>query len=263
MDYSTLRRMSEDAFEKVFLGNLYDSPDFIVNIAKGHAKEIHIGKHDMELIARNVKENVSSATSFIDNESFIGSLQDILDFNTSKIYNWIQSNPKDFDNRRDYNEIAFSQDLGCGSIGYGFNKGDMTRYNISGIRVVLSRDTTGASPLGFYLSTAYPDITMSEKSDISYSYADIIKKSENVLTPMERLYIDARGKGLNACLQYVEDKQQVRIMEVLENKDVIYAYFTENDYSIKLADENGKRKIDTATLLYLTDKGKDIVSLEK
>ncbi len=271
MDMSTIKRMSEEQYIEEFDNLLWDTCDldedlnFISNISKGHSATEHIGKTNIDMISRMVKESKDSVSSFTDKDAFTESMQDALIAKDQDIAIWIMKQKSEFDNLKDYNEFAFSLDLKSPEpIGYGFKKDDLAKYGTTGVRVVLRRDVSGESPLGFYIKTAYPDMSYAKPTGFECPMNEILNDHGH-LTPMEKLYIDVKNDYPDALckLQYVDGQEQLRVAFAIDDVQKIVAYFTENDYKFKLLDCDKKQNL-RMDELYTTDRqtGKSLLVIE-
>lgn len=261
MDISTIKNMDESKYVDILVTLLYDDPDFILNVCKGHAIDFHAGMTDKEMLLRMINEEKKSVTSFTDKETMLSAIQDFIDYNAEDIASWIQSSYKDFENKSDYGEYAVSLDLKRGALGKGYEVKKDGFYNKETpyIRVVLERDSSGESPMGFYVKTAYPDIMVSkerEKVDI-----DKVIKEIKDFDPIEKLYLKAREDGLRCSMQTSNGQKQLRVVIKIDDDKRAVAYYTKNDYSYRLKHADGKsQKIKSSDLLNID---KDLLILLK
>ena len=261
MDISTIKNMDESKYVDILVTLLYDDPDFILNVCKGHATDFHAGMTDKEMLLRMINEEKKSVTSFTDKETMLSAIQEFIDYNAEDIASWIQSSYKDVENKSDYGEYAASLDLKRGALGKGYEVKKDGFYNKETpyIRVVLERDSSGESPMGFYVKTAYPDIMVSkerEKVDI-----DKVIKEIKDFDPIEKLYLKAREDGLRCSMQTSNGQKQLRVVIKIDDDKRAVAYYTKNDYSYRLKHADGKsQKIKSSDLLNID---KDLLILLK
>ena len=274
MDKYTLKHMSEEQYKDLFKNIIKDNVYFLTNISKGHSKEIHVEQNDMDLLSRMLKDNVNTCSCFTNLETMKTKLCGVLgcEANIERIYNWVQSDKIDFNDPEKYKTLAFST-LTKSTVGYGFINTDepFKKMETSAVRVVLERDFSDDSVLGFHLKTAYPDIEINKRNlqnavketDISYTFDDIQKKLETIFTPLERLSQKARMYGLNACLQSDNNGyQQLKVKVSIAKNAMVIGYYDENKVNFKYMDLDTKKRIDSSQLFMMNNpKCKKMIDL--
>ena len=266
MDLTTIKTMSEEKYMDVLDDLIWNDPDFVANVFKGHSTERHTEKSDVELIVRNIKENKSASTVFSDGDTFRDSIQDALVFEEGNIVSWMMKSRKEFDNPRDYNEFTICMDLKGEPVGYGYKANDLSKYEITGIRTVLQRDFSGESPMGFYIKTAFPDIQWSKDTGYKYPIENLSKDGNGLLTPMERLFAETKLKHPETLckLQYVDGNEQLRVAIPVDKVQTIVAYYTKDKYDVKLLDCDHKKNIRPEEIFLLDkDIAATILNIEK
>lgn len=270
MNRSMIMSMPDEQYKDIFDGLLYDDPDFFANITKGHTLDEHIGKTDYELLARaNFKEdNNGFVSSFTNREEFIENMQNALTFKMDEITSWIMKKRSEFNTKEDFDDFAFSVDLVPDIVGYGFNANELKKYETTSIRIVLTRDYSEESPLGFYMTTSYPDMTKAQPTK-ELSISDIEKSKD--FSIIEKLYFKSKELGLKTRYKVNESEPCLKIVTDIpdsNNTGRIISYFTEHDYKFKesVKSDDGKisyQKLDTATMLFKNkNDGEKLLKLE-
>lgn len=239
-----LDRMSNEKYRDMLIDYAYDDVNFVTNITKGHSVSAHINKDDYSLMSRSFKENIPCSTSFYDVTTFSESITDALVFMADDITDWMMSSRLDIEDVKDYSRLAFSLDLRGDDIGYGFKNKSLDRETTTGIRIVLTRDFNDDSPLGFYLTTAYPDLQFSKGIDKTYSVEDLLNAENRSMTVQEKLYTYAlKNDIVEGVINNKNEKQSVKFRFKLNDEEQIIARFNENGLTIKRIDDESVKRI--------------------
>lgn len=238
-------------FEEHFLDDLYEDYAFLTQDKNGHAKEFHCNKSDMDLLLRSIKENKDEISAFVSEEDMINGIQDVLDRRISDVYDWLQSSKRDFKNQKDYKFLKLNLNLGGKDpIGYGFKVTDSKydKYSTTGINVILLRDEENYSPYGFFVETAYPDLTIGHKTNELYTGRWLVEHLKGELTLMEKmsLYVKDKYPELSCYTGY---KDNERYVSVKDDKNIMYMRDYRIDIKIR---ENGEidKKFDDISAQY-------------
>ncbi len=264
MDISTIKRMSPEQYTDILCDLAYDDPDFVFNTFKGHANDVHVGLTDSELLRRAITENKRYTTNFKNKEVFEESIQDAIVFKAEDIADWIQSSFKDIDDKSKYYEFDFTLKLNDDEPigkGYEINNNGVYNKDTSYIRVVLERDNSGESPMGFFIKTAYPDLTVTKDPGQKIDISDI--ESMKDISPIEKLYINSRDNKLNGLIQKTDDGHEMLCVTMKTDRGMIKAYYTEDDYRFKLKEKDGRvLKLKSADILAIDKRCSALLKLE-
>ncbi len=164
MRYRDLLKMDGDLYINRLLDAAYDSIDhpeeelYYLGYSRGHSS-IHYKVDNVALFSRMWKEHLPTVSCFTDEQTAREAISDAIAYKAKDIYRWFsQDQPSD---RNDFffNNFSFTVDMRTEEpIGYGMDAG-LNTYASNGVRFVLERDFSGKSPFGFYLKTAYPEIS--------------------------------------------------------------------------------------------------------
>ena len=253
MNYNTLRHMDTDDYLQYMMDELFEveaDPSknvFLVNDDKGHSKTFHIGMSLPELLKRFATGSAKRAsTTFVDRDTMISHMANAMIYKAEEIAGWFFADKRDFTKAEDYYNLPMTVNLGKGidPIGYGVNQ-DMEFKKTTVIRMVLTRDMTGESPLGFYLTTAYPLI----RDD----YGEVIKKlgtKEEMIDkypeifdiPMQKVYFAhsklAEGRRLSLSYDSGSGKDIITATYNISNRDRIFAFISDNKIVCKKVTNN-------------------------
>lgn len=263
MDKYIIKNLSPNKYSEILTDMLYSNSDFIVNISEGHGKTIHVGNSDIDLIKRSSFENnISWASSFYDEQTFNDFVINALAYKANEIANWFLADRLDFKDTNDYFAKSIVVNFEDEEVGYGFKKGNLSRYTTSSVTVVLQRDMTGASPLGFYLKTAYPTMDKAVKSDISYTEEYFERINDKEMSVPMKLYFYAQTVGISGHINNIDGQDTFKVKLPADNNGTLYAFFTENKTDYKLVNNDGKRRINLGDLYFLSDKAKSLLKID-
>lgn len=164
-----------------------------------------------------------------------------------KIAAWVQSSKLDFKNEDQYWTIAITINVGDDEpIGRGFDK-NFREIESPDLTVVLQRDNTNENYYGFYLKTAYVDITTehAEYTGVAYTKDEVTRLKGVVFeSKMEELVFKNQNLFAGISIRYKQDKDRndTIIMEYISKDKATktLAYFQENsEPKIKEASLNG------------------------
>lgn len=179
MNRETLKTISPEKYQDILEDMIFDQIGTIVNLSKGHSREMHAGLTDSQMLERIIREEKQSVSCFYDRETLEDNLADALYFKSGDIAAWMTKERYEFKNPKDFHEMVINLKMDNEPIGHGFDENFKERESPY-ITVVLQRSIDDESPLGFYVKTAYVDISP-EKSiatGLSYSMEKILSNPE-------------------------------------------------------------------------------------
>ena len=194
MDRDTIRRMDPELYQEKLEDAVMDDVACILNVNKGHSSVLHAGQSMNDMISRLIREEKQAVSSFYNSDSLIENLQDAVYFQARNISDWISSNRIDYDNPKNYQEIAFSMHMADESIGQGVLKNGKIMES-SEMIIVLQRDISGESPFGFFVKTAYVDVQNEKSVEIGkIDLNKFIQKDMHFDSDIQRTYFTIRNK---------------------------------------------------------------------
>ena len=231
--------MNPEQVKDKLVDALWDDYTFTTRPDKGHSAEIHVSKSDAELLSPIAHNEKHYSSCFNDQDVADDMIQNALIYKAQDIVKWIQQDRYSFLNGKDYQEFAFSLNMGEGeSIGRGFND-KLEELESPVVRVVLQRDFDLDTQFGFYVKTAYVDITCQEAelTGKSYTKQDIIDM-ENIKfrSAIEESAFTFRNMFQNLNINYIpETNQYPEQLQVkyTEQEKMITAYISRNSLKIK------------------------------
>ncbi len=239
-----IKRMDEDFLAKMLEDYLYDDFEFTANIQKGHADDFHCGKTDIEILLRKIHDNKTMNSSFTDKETMANSIQTVLCYNIATICSWLQTGRRDFSNDDNYRKLVMSLDTReKDPVGYGFKGNSLNKYETRVVTVVLARDFEGLSPCGFYVESAFPDLTVAKKTNVSYDLNYVEGKFADALSPYEKLqfYCEQKYPALDVGKYFNNGEEFTKISIRNNEKEIIDIYADEYDFKIKCQSKNNTR----------------------
>ncbi len=233
--------LSPKEYIKQFRNAIYDNFESAVNLHKGHTEELHCAQGDHQLINRLLHDNVINASSFYDYATMEDALQNALFYDAAQIATWIQSEPIDFANNDAYWTLVLTVNVGDDeAIGHGFDN-NFKEIESPDITIVLQRDNSNENYYGFYLKSAYVDLTTehAEYTGIAYTKDEITHLDGVVFeSKIEELVFKNQGLFTDIAVRYKPDRdhQDTIIMEQIsaDQQSKTLAYLKENgEYNIK------------------------------
>ncbi len=231
MDSDEVQAKLEDA--------LWDDYTFTTRTDKGHTTDVHIAQSDADLLSRIACEHKTNSSCFLDQETADDVIQNALIYKSSDIVKWIQAGKRDFQNGKDYQELAFSVNMGDGEpIGRGFND-QFQEIESPTVRVVLQRDFDLDTPFGFYVKSAYVDITdkEAELTGVEYTRDQVAEMDDlQFSSPMEETVFRFQNVFEGLQVRYIPEDynypEQIRISQAKDNT-MINVYISQDDIKIK------------------------------
>lgn len=219
----------QDALIEAISDNIYDDPEYCLNIRKGHLSRHLCDKNEayVEDIKRIIEEGkIAGSGSFFDKEIALDSISDAVYYDVENIANWAMKTKGEFLDDSQYWTYETTVELTKKGksetyIGSGVTR-DFDVVESRAIRIVLERDNSNESECGFYLKTAYPDndrryskiLFHLEKSaiieqglyvfDDKYKEAAFLNSNEDV-----RCYVRKRDDGYNVLhINYIDEQRE-------------------------------------------------------
>lgn len=254
MDRETLKNISLEEYRDCIEKVSDEEVDIFLNTNKGHSREFHSFQSDAQMLERLVSENKEAVSSFYDEEQLRRSISDAIYFKADEIAAWFTKSRMEFKKPDEYYTLALSVDIGE-DIGNGFDK-NYQEKSTSAITLVLQRDYSGDSPLGFYAKTAYANI-MSQFSHYTgkkYKKEQVLQNSDLSISPVRKLREEAKDIIKEAKL-FIQSKDNNEILKIVfpeKDGETITAYLSEKEMSIRVDEEDNRRKIgfDTCMIEY-------------
>ena len=243
-----MSRASEDLTPKQYIEQLrnalYDNLTAAVNLHKGHTEELHSAQQDYQLVNRLLHTPaLNTASSFYDQSTMEDALTNGLFYVAPQIATWIQSAKIDFENDAQYRTLAMTINVGDDEpIGRGFDK-YFREIESPDMTVVLERDNSSENYYGFYLKTAYVDITTEHAEYTGVAYTkDEVTHLQGVIfeSKIEELAFKNQGLFSDIAIRYKPDRDH--------NDTIIMEYIdkTSNTKSLAYLQENSEPKIKQA-----------------
>ncbi len=114
-------------------------------IAGGHTLTRHVGKTEVELLARLAREPIPIASSFTDRGVAETAITEAIDANQITIASWLSSSG---------DKLELPLYAASGSVGTSLIRTTTSAVASQKVQVVLRRDSS--LPLGYYILTAFP-----------------------------------------------------------------------------------------------------------
>ena len=152
----------------------------VILYTTGHTLETHTEKTDQELVERLIKENKEFSTCFyeiennpdFDDYSLYQAIIDGLTYKIDEIADWIKNDRS--------SSFKVSVNVMDEPIGYGYDK-ELKKYKSPYISIVLERDCNEYNNYGFYVKTAYPEISMDMGIETGERYdTELVLQSDNI-----------------------------------------------------------------------------------
>lgn len=238
MDRDTIRRMDPEVYQEKLEDAVMDDVACILNVNKGHSSVLHAGQSMNDMVSRLIKEEKQIVSSFYDAGTLVDVLQDAIYFKAQNISTWITSSKIDFDDPKKYHTLSFTLDMKDGPLGHGITK-EGKELSTPSVTIVLQRDISEESPYGFFVKTAYPELTYqkAEETGLKINIQDFIENKLNFESTIEKAYYGLKNKypDQKICLQNNNGNEQIKI--IAEQDDCKYiAYIDEYNLQIKKAD---------------------------
>lgn len=264
MDRSTLNKLSYEQYLDYFDDNIFDDIDTIINISKGHSREMHIGLSDEQMLERIIKEGKSGVSTFLNEEEMKEFMIDALYYVDGQIATWMTSERNEFKNPKDYHNFVVTVDMKEDIVvGRGFNS-DFKEYNTPVINIILQRDISGESPMGFFVKTAYADIfhENAKETGVQYSINEILNNEKiHFSDDISKLYFILQQQYKNESIQLKENKGQKFIqMNFQNNDDKIIAYINNIDTTIKRYKNDSCKKLSYAECFFENSHAAEIIA---
>ena len=230
MDPDTLSQKLEDAF--------YDHLEETIRSSKGHTEELHISQPDEKLLGRIAKEHKDFSSCFYDKETADDVILNALVYNEDKIVDWIQKRHSDFADQRNYQQFVISLDMGEGEpIGRGFND-KLQEIESPAVKIVLQRDFDYDTPFGFYVKTAYVDISHphAELTGVEYSREQVLEMDGVTFdSPLEETAFLYQNAFSDTNIRYGVDKNYQEFIKLSfhDGNKLINAFIAATDIKIK------------------------------
>lgn len=246
MDRETLNNISPEEYQKQIEEVSYDDVDVFLNVNKGHSKEFHSFQSDAQLLERLVSEDKEAVSSFYDEEQLRQSISDTICYKAKEISAWFTKGRMEFAKPSEYQTLALSVDIGE-DIGNGFTRNYQEKAT-SVITLVLQRDLSGESPFGFFVNTAYADITndLAYYTGKEYSKAQVLQNDDLNISPIQKMREEARTilkKDAKIFLQKCNGQEQLKICFPENNEQQVTVFLTENNLSVRINSESERRKV--------------------
>ena len=230
MDRQTLKSIDAARYQKQLEDVIFDDFETILNVGKGHSIDARIGLSDSDMLNRLVREEKQGVSTFYNYEDFQANLQDALYFKAKDVATWITSEHIDFKNSRDYHEYAFTVDLKGDIVGHGFNK-KLQEIETPAIRVVLQRDFSEESPFGFFVKTAYADISHENAAETGRQYTpeQILNGVVDFTSNVERAYFGLRDDFPDLKMSFTRKSSGDLLRVTVSREDCFDAIFVLQD----------------------------------
>lgn len=269
MDRETLRNMDQNKYRDMLEVAAFDEIETMLNISKGHCREMHEGLTDEDMLNRMIKEEKENVSSFWDKESVEDGISNVIAYRTKEITEWLFKERYEFKQPKDYQMLCIEADIGGESVGHGFvkNGNNFSEKETSAVRIILQRDMDGESPFGFYIKTAYTDIEHKNaiETGLSLSKEELLKNPDiSFNSSMHQLYfaINDKYKNVNIYQRTNSDTREpyIKLIFPETEKGRIEAFITEKDYSLKLIHLDKSRKIDFSECFFQFPEESKIIS---
>lgn len=226
MDRDTIRRMDPELYQEKLEEAVIDDVSVLLNMNKGHSAVLHTDMSVEDMTSRMIREEKQAVSSFYNAEILVDTLQDAIFFDAENISNWITSEKIDFDNSGKYHTYAFTLDMKGEPLGHGV-RADGKELSTTVITIVLQRDFSDESPFGFFIKTAYANISheRAEETGLHINIQDFIKNKMIFESNVEKTYYCLKNKypGKKIWLQHNSGNVEIKISEDNgENKYIAY-----------------------------------------
>lgn len=235
---SEYKYMDADVLAKKLEDALYDHLEETIRSSKGHTEELHISQSDEKLLGRIAKEHKDFSSCFYDKETANDVILNALVYTEDKIVDWIQKRHSEFTDQRNYQQLVISLDMGEGEpIGRGFND-KLQEIESPAVKIVLQRDFDYDTPFGFYVKSAYVDISHpnAELTGIEYTKEQVLEmEGINFDSPLEETAFLYQNTFPDTNIWYGMDKDYQEYIKLSFHQDesLINAFITPTDTKIK------------------------------
>lgn len=226
MDRDTIRRMDPELYQEKLEEAVIDDVSVLLNMNKGHSAVLHTDMSVEDMTSRMIREEKQAIYSFYNAEILVDTLQDAIFFDAENISNWITSEKIDFDNSGKYYTYAFTLDMKGEPLGHGV-RADGKELSTTVTTIVLQRDFSDESPFGFFIKTAYANISheRAEETGLHINIQDFIKNKMIFESNVEKTYYCLKNEypGKKIWLQHNSGNVEIKISEDNgENKYIAY-----------------------------------------
>lgn len=259
MDRETLRNMDQNKYQGMLEDAAFDQVDDMLNISKGHSRDLHENLSNEKLIQRIISEDKDNTSCFWDEETLKEGISNVVAYRSDEITNWLFKNRFEFQSPKDYQTICIAADIGGDSIGHGFvkEKDNIIEKETSAVKVILQRDMDGESPFGFYIKTAYADIEYpsSIRTGLEYSKENIVNNPNIIFdSDISKLYYTINGKYDNITMfQRTDTKTRKPYLKIIfpeKDNERIEAFITDKETNIRVINESEVKKISYADCFF-------------
>lgn len=269
MDRETLRTIGPDQYKALLEERIYDEVDTIVNISKGHSKELHADMTHNEMLQRVVRERKDNISSFYDEELLKEAISDAIYYKLDEVSTWMTSERYEFDKPQDFQTFVISLDMGGEPLGSGFEaklkngRHEYVEKESSAVKLVLQRSLDDESPFGFFLKTAYVDIGHKNAKETGTKYTSKeVALNENVKFKdnWEKLYYVTKesNPGLDVNLKNRSGEQNLALY-FRENEEKISAFIDDKGIRLKSFDDEGTHNITYAQCMFKNNRAAEII----
>ena len=248
MDRQTLKSIDAARYQKQLEDVIFDDFETILNVRKGHSIDAHIGLSDSDMLNRLVREEKQGVSTFYNYEDFQANLQDALYFKAKDVAAWITSEHIDFKNSRDYHEYAFTVDIEDNLVGHGYDK-NFRELQTSAIKIVLQRDFSEESPFGFFVKTAYADISHENAVETGRQYTpeQILNGVVDFTSNVERAYFGLRNDFPDLKMSFTRKSSGDLLKVTVSREDCFDAVFVSQDgVKTKTYNDDGAHRLSYA-----------------
>lgn len=158
MDSDLLKRIDPEVYKETLEDRIVEDIDIVVNLSRGHAKSLHVGWTDKQMIERLVVEDKDLVSGFYDLETLQSCVSDLIWYKVQEVADWFTSKRSEFSSSYDYKYLTLEAKMGGDPIGNGFDK-NLNELESDYIVAVFQRCYDDDNPYGFFLKTAYVDIS--------------------------------------------------------------------------------------------------------
>lgn len=268
MDRVALNRINPDVYQDILEDSIYDNMDSVVNLERGHAKSLHVGLTDKEMVERIILEGKKNVSSFYDLETLKDSIADIICFKAKEISSWITKRRYEFDTQNAYHYLPLELKMGGEAIGHGFDQ-NLNELKSDYLVAVLKRDYDDDSPYGFFLMTAYVDISPEHAILTGRVYpkesiiGDPTFLKEN---KWEKLLYFAKEhyKEFSPRLIDYNGKKELKLSKYLSADTILKAFISDSGFVIEQRQNLKHRRLSLADCYFKSEEfGKAICAVEQ
>lgn len=254
MDRETIRNMTVDQYTKYLEMNIEEQIHFVVNPYKGHAIDYHCGMSDGKMAERLLKEGKETVSTFQSEEKMNECLRDGIFYCSEDIANWMMKNRYEFKTSSEYLNFKETVKIDIDPIGTGITS-EFKEKESSYMTFILCRNLEDDSPFGFFLKTAYVDISegKGEYTGKEWDKNDIYLKTDlHYENAIDKLCDIARREYPQYDIRKCNNKfgeTELKITQKIDKDDMYITYLGKNDTKIKHLVMNKTEKITYAKCL--------------